>query len=100
MIADNTPFQSFLPFNHLDDSSFNLAVYEFSHGPLSYDADRLETLLFNPVERPELFNPLSSHLNPNSNFITRPPNSGHMVEEGLNNRVASFGDKTKFAITH
>ena len=28
--------------NHLDDSSFNLAVYEFSHGPLSYDTDRLE----------------------------------------------------------
>ena len=47
MMADNTPFQSFLPFNHLDDSSFNLAVYEFSHGPLSHDADRLETLLFN-----------------------------------------------------
>ena len=47
MMADNTPFQPFLPFNHLDDSSFNLAVYEFSHGPLSYDADRLETLLFN-----------------------------------------------------
>ena len=62
MMADNTPFQSFLPFNHLDDSSFNLAVYEFSHGPLSYDADRLETLLFNPVEKPESFNPLSSHL--------------------------------------
>ena len=42
MMADNTPFQSFLPFNHLDDTSFNLAVYEFSHGPLSYDTDRLE----------------------------------------------------------
>ena len=63
MMADNTLFQSFLSFNHLDDGSFNLAVYEFSHGPLNYDADRLETLLFNPVERPELFNPLSSHLN-------------------------------------
>ena len=83
----------------MDDSSFNSAVYVFFFGPLSYDADRLETLLFNPVERPELFNPLSSHLNPNSNFITRLPNSGYMVEEDLN-RVASFGDKTKFAITH
>ena len=68
MMADNTLFQSFLPFNHLDDGSFNLAVYEFSHGPLNYDADRLETLLFNPVERPELFNPLSSHLNPDRIF--------------------------------
>ena len=69
MMADNTLFQSFLPFNHLDDGSFNLAVYEFSHGPLNYDADRLETLLFNPVERPELFNPLSCHLNPDIIFF-------------------------------
>ena len=42
MMADEKPFQSFLPFNHLDDSSFNLVVHEFSHGPLSYDADRLK----------------------------------------------------------
>ena len=69
MMADTTLFQSFLPFNHLDDGSFNLAVYEFSHGPLNYDADRLETLLFNPVERPQLFNPLSSHLNPDIIFF-------------------------------
>ena len=100
MMVDKTPFQSFLPFNYLDDSSFNLAVYEFSYGPSSYDADRLETLLFNPVERPELFNPLSSHLNPDSNFITRLPDSGYMVEEDLSNRVASFGGKTNFSIIH
>ena len=94
MMVDKTPFQSFLPFNYLDDSSFNLAIYEFSYGPLSYVADRLETLLFDTVERrPELFNPLSSHLNPDSKFITRLPNSGYMVEEDLNNPVASFGDK-------
>ena len=80
MMADNTPFQSFLPFNHLDDTSFNLAVYEFSHGPLSYDTDRLEHYFFNPVERPELFNLLSSHLNPDSNVITRLSNSDYMVE--------------------
>ena len=99
-MVDKTPFQSFLPFNYLDDSSFNLAVYEFSYGPSSYDADRLETLLFNPVERPELFNPLCSHLNPDSNFITRLPDSGYTVEEDLSNRVASFGDKTNFSIIH
>ena len=37
-MADKTHFQSFLPFNHLNNSSFNLAVYEFSPGPLSHDA--------------------------------------------------------------
>ena len=99
MMADNTPFQSFLLFNHLDDSSFNLAVYEFFRGPLNYDADPLETL-FNPVDRPELFNLLSSHLNPDSNFITHLPNSSYMVEEDLNNGVASFGNKTNFSIIH
>ena len=81
----------FLPFNHLDDSSFNLVVHEFSHGPLSYDADRLKILLLNSVEGPELFNSLSSHLNPDSNFITRLPDSGYMVEEDLNYLVTSFG---------
>ena len=45
MMVDKTPFQSFLPFNYLDDSSFNLAVYEFSYGPSSYDADRLEKII-------------------------------------------------------
>ena len=98
MMADETPFQSFLPFYHLDDSSFNLVVHEFSHGPLSYDADRLKILLLNPVEGPELFNSLSSHLNPDSNFITRLPDSGYTVEEDLSNRVTSFGDKTNFLL--
>ena len=69
MMADNTPFQSFLPFNHLDHGSFNLADHEFSHGPLNYDANRLETLIFNSVERPELFNQLSSHLSPDRIFF-------------------------------
>ena len=90
MMADETPFQSFVPFNHLDDSSINLAVHEFSHDPLSYDADRLEILLCNPVEGLELFNPLSSHLSPDSNVITRLPNSGCMVEEDLNYRSNFF----------
>ena len=38
--------------------------------------------------------------NPDSNFITRLPNTGYMVEEDLNNRVTSFGDKTNFSIIH
>ena len=60
----------------------------------------MPTVLKHPVEGPELFNPLSSHLNPDSNFITRLPNSGYMVEEDLNNRVPSFDDKTNFSIIH
>ena len=47
-----------------------------------------------------MFNPLSIYLNPDSNFITRRPNSGYMVGEDLSNRVVSFGDKTIFSIIH
>jgi hypothetical protein len=40
-----------LPFNQLDDTAFNIALYEMSHGPLNYDTDRLQSLLYNPVEQ-------------------------------------------------
>ena len=47
-----------------------------------------------------MFNPFSIYLNPDSNFITRWPNSGYMVGEDLSNRVVSFDDKTNFSIIH
>ena len=70
MMAHESRLGPFLPFNHLDNSSFNLALYELSHGPLNFNGSRLESLLFNLLEQPELSNSLSSHLNPDSNFIT------------------------------
>ena len=33
-----------LPFNHLNNASFNAALYELSQGPLNYDTDRLGSL--------------------------------------------------------
>ena len=42
-----------------------------SHGPVHYDGDRLESLLFNPIDRPEVGNMLSSYLGPDSNFVSR-----------------------------
>ena len=54
----------------------------------------------NPLEQPELSNSLSSHLNPDSNFIASLPSSSYMVEDDLNNRVPSFSDKTNFSIIH
>jgi hypothetical protein len=42
--------ESLLPFNHLDDTAFNAAIYELKHGPLNFDLDLLETLIFNPIE--------------------------------------------------
>ena len=51
-MANVGPFteDSPLPFNHPDDVSFNAAIYELSHGQLNFDPDRLECLVFNPIE--------------------------------------------------
>jgi hypothetical protein len=38
---DHENFLAALPFRHLDDSSFNAAMYELAHGSLHYDSDRL-----------------------------------------------------------
>ena len=56
-----------LPFNHLDDCSFNIALYEMAHGPLHFDADRLDTLLFNPIDESHL-DYLTQNLDPNFTF--------------------------------
>ena len=37
------------PFHDLDDSAVKIVLYEFQHGRISYDADDLETLFFNPI---------------------------------------------------
>ena len=72
-MSSESYLRSSLPFNHLDDTSFNLAIYELSDGPIKCDTDRLNMLLFNPIERPELCNPLSSYLDPDSNFASALP---------------------------
>ena len=33
------------PINHLDANSFNITLYEMSHGSLNYKSDRIESLL-------------------------------------------------------
>ena len=72
-----------LPFCHLDDCSFNAALYEMAHGPLHYDADRLDTLLFNPIDQSGLGN-LLDNLDPDINFSMRPPTSSYMVHDKVN----------------
>ena len=100
MMADESHLEFFFPFNHLDDSSFNLALYEISHGPLNFNTDRLETLLFNPIEQPELSNSLSSYLNPDSNFLAGLPSSSYLTEEDINSRVAPLSNKINCSVMH
>ena len=85
-MSSESYLHSSLPFNHFDDTSFNLAIYELSHRPVNCDSDRFNMLLFNPIEPPDLCNPLSSYLDPDSNFATRPPYSKYIVEEELSKK--------------
>ena len=96
MMADESHLEFLFPFNHLDNSSFNLALYELSHGPLNSNSNHLVTLLFNPIEQSELSNSLSSHLNPDSNFIAGLPSSNYLAEDDINSRVAPLSDKINF----
>ena len=62
------PLQS-LPFNHLDDYSFDLAIYELQNGPVHYDSDQLSSLSFDPLctnHNPALTR--SDTLDPDMNF--------------------------------
>ena len=96
----STHLSSVFPFNNLDKSAFHLVLCELSHGSLNCDYSRLEMLLFNPIERPELCNPLSSYLDPDSNFVTRLPTSNYVVEEELNDRLDYVNNNVNFSIMH
>ncbi len=51
-----------LPFNHLDDDSFELVnMYEMSNGPVNFDSDRLASLKCNPLSLDKYTNLSLSH---------------------------------------
>jgi hypothetical protein len=53
-----------------------------SHGPLNYDTDRLQSLLYNPVEQQiSTANSLLNSLDPDMNLINSPSASEYMVED-------------------
>ena len=97
---EESSLQSILPFNHLDSIYFNIALYEVSHGTLNYNSNCIESLLYNPIDQPGLFDPLSNNLYPDSNFPTRLPTSRYMVEEDINDQVSSFNEESTFLILH
>ena len=67
-----------LPFCHLDDESFKLAVavFELNHGNAPFDPERLETLLFNPVDGISLI----LDLDPDKQFCNT-SDSGYLTPE-------------------
>jgi hypothetical protein len=94
--------QSVLPFYHLDDSLFNLMLYESTHGPVNINANRLETLLFNPIDQAEV-STRNSHLNyldPDLNFSSHLHPSDYMVEGEINQQVISSAKNITFSLMH
>jgi hypothetical protein len=64
-------FFNILPFSHLDDDEFQLVLYELNNGPINFDIDRLNTMIFNPLlSGCHKSLALSTDLDPDSNFYT------------------------------
>jgi len=57
-----------LPFCHLDDDEFSVAIYELANGTVNFNSDRLLSLKFNPLIPGKRNLALSSDLDPDSNF--------------------------------
>jgi hypothetical protein len=100
MSEENINLETALPFNHLDDSSFNLVLYELTHGSLNFDNDRFESLLFNPIDQPVINNSFCSYLDPDNNLSFCPPVSNYLVEEEFNNEVTSLNKSISFSVMH
>ena len=74
-----------LPFIHLNEEDFRLAIFEQLNGPIRYDPDRLASLRFNPLlsETYKKFS-LSSHHDPDANFFTELVDCEYYTEENFN----------------
>ena len=81
----NQNFLTVLPFDHLDYCSFNIALYEMAHGQLHFDAGRLDTLLFNPIDESHLDH-LTQNLDPNFNFSALSPTMQQLYGSGRGQR--------------
>ena len=89
-----------LPFYHLDDCTFKIVLYEMSNGSVNFDIERLETLLFNPIDLTRCKSSFNSYLDPDSNFSFCPPESDYLVEEEIKARILSKQHKPSFSILH
>lgn len=89
-----------LPFYHLDNASFNLVTYELSHGRINYDNDRLESLIFNPINQYNFNNLFSNYLDPDINFSFSIPNSNYFTEEEVNAEISAEPSNPSFSVLH
>ena len=90
----------FLPFSHLDNTSFNTVLYELSHGSLNYDSDRLNSLLFNLTDQTKSSNFYTSQLDPDGNFSFCSSSSNYVVEDEINAKISTEHFNPKFSVLH
>ena len=100
MSIDNHHPLSNLPFNHLDDTFFNAAIYELAQGPLNFNTNRLESLLFNPIEHLTASSFSSRSVDPDPNLFFNPPAREYLVEDEINSRVAAEQYNSSFSLLH
>ena len=74
-----------LPFTHLSEEDFRLAMFEQLNGYIRYDPDRLAGLRFNPLlsETYKKFSLCSDH-DPDANFLSESADCEYYIEEKLN----------------
>ena len=89
-----------LPFYHLDNASFNVMLYELSHGRINYDNDHLETLIFNPNNQANFNNNFVNYLDPDANFSVNIPTSNYFTEEEINAKILTESHSPTFSIMH
>jgi hypothetical protein len=87
-----------LPFCHLDDASFNLAMYELTYGSINYD-DCLVSLVFNPTI--ELgYNSSSDYDDQDAYFPFSSLPSYYYGEGEVNAKISTEFPHPKFSILH
>ena len=77
------------PFNHLDDVSYNLALYELAHGPVRFN---------NPISNCNTV--ISSDIDPDSNFLILTSKCSYYNEPELNDLIGNKKDAINFSLLH
>ena len=99
MYSDCNPVLD-LPFCHLIDASFNLAMYELTHCSLNYDNDGLESLIFNPIKQTGHNLSFNNDLDPDLNLLFSSHASNYCGEGEVNLKISSEKSEPKFSILH
>ena len=91
-----------LPFFHLDQTPFNVVLYEMFHGLLHYGYDRLNSLLFNPIEQSSLSDKSTMYnLDPDNHLSSCITLSDYFTEDEVNGKTSvSLHNPSYFSVLH